>query len=84
MALHSRDAVTVSAAVAMRSRADYSSMEDHRRQCHQMAICTSISTALVIYTNVIVGNTDWKKKSKVGLFCGGDNFLDTLAVELIQ
>ena len=38
MALHSRDAVTVSAAVAMRSRADCSSMEGH----------TSLSTALVI------------------------------------
>ena len=30
MALHSRDAVTVSAAVATRSRADCSSMEDRR------------------------------------------------------
>ena len=29
MALHSRDVVTVSAAVASRSRADCSSMEDH-------------------------------------------------------
>ena len=38
MALHSRDAVTVSAAVATRSRADCSSMEGH----------TSLSTALVI------------------------------------
>ena len=37
MALHSRDAVTVSAAVATRSRADCSSMEGH----------TSLSTALV-------------------------------------
>ena len=32
MALHSRDAVTVSAAVAMRSCADCSSMEGHIRQ----------------------------------------------------
>ena len=38
MALYSRDAVTVSAAVATRSRADYSSMEGH----------TSLSTALVL------------------------------------
>ena len=40
IALHSRDgdAVTVSAAVATRSRADCNSMEDHRRQYHQMAI----------------------------------------------
>ena len=38
MTLHSRDAVTVSAAVATRSRADCSSMEGH----------TSLSTALVI------------------------------------
>ena len=37
MALYSRDAVTVSAAVATRSRADCSSMEGH----------TSLSTALV-------------------------------------
>ena len=37
MALHSRDAVTVSAAVATQSRADCSSMEGH----------TSLSTALV-------------------------------------
>ena len=37
MALHSRDAVTVSAAVVTRSRADCSSMEDHTR----------LSTALV-------------------------------------
>ena len=37
MALHSRYAVTVSAAVATRSRADCSSMEGH----------TSLSTALV-------------------------------------
>ena len=37
MALHSRDAGTVSAAVATRSRADSSSMEGH----------TSLSTALV-------------------------------------
>ena len=37
MALHSRQAVTVSAAVAKRSRADCSSMEGH----------TSLSTALV-------------------------------------
>ena len=32
MALHSRDAVTVSAAFATRSRADCSSMEDRRRK----------------------------------------------------
>ena len=32
MALHSRYAVTFSAAVAMRSRADCSSMEDRRRK----------------------------------------------------
>ena len=32
MALHNRDAVTVVAAVAMRSRADCSSMEDRRRK----------------------------------------------------
>ena len=38
MVLHSRDAVTVSAAVAMRSCADCSSMEGH----------TSLSTALVV------------------------------------
>ena len=38
MALHSRDAVTVSAAVATRSRADCNSMEGH----------TSLSTALDI------------------------------------
>ena len=31
-ALHSRDAVTVSAAVATRSRADCGSMEDRRRK----------------------------------------------------
>ena len=31
-ALHSRDEVTVSAAVAMRSRADCGSMEDRRRK----------------------------------------------------
>ena len=40
MALHSRDAATVSAAVATRSRADYSSREGH----------TSLSTALVSKT----------------------------------
>ena len=39
MALHSRDEFTVSAAVATRSRADCSSMEDH----------TSLSTALVYH-----------------------------------
>ena len=38
MALHSRDAVTVSAAVATRSRADCSTMEDHRRQYRQIAM----------------------------------------------
>ena len=38
MALHSRDAVTVSVAVATRSRTDCSSMEDHHQQYHQMAI----------------------------------------------
>ena len=43
MALHSRDAVTVSAAVASRSRADCSSME-----CH-----TSLSTDLVRTVNVL-------------------------------
>ena len=37
MVLHSRDAITVFAAVATRPRADCSSMEDH----------TSLSTALV-------------------------------------
>ena len=41
MALHSRDVVTVSAAVATRSRADCSSMEGH----------TSLSTAIVPKTN---------------------------------
>ena len=41
MALYSRDAVTVSAAVATRSRADCSSMEGH----------TSLSTAVVPKTN---------------------------------
>ena len=38
MALLSRDAVTVSAVVATRSGTDCSSMEDHRRQYHQMTI----------------------------------------------
>ena len=51
MALHSRDAVTVSAAVATRSRADCSSREGH----------TSLSTALVLiqyqyslYNNLVI------------------------------
>ena len=42
MALNGRDAVTVSAAVATRSRADCSSMEGH----------TSLSTALVSSNNI--------------------------------
>ena len=44
MALHSRDAVTVSVAVATRSHADCSSMEDH----------TSLSTALVYLLGLTV------------------------------
>ena len=44
MALHSRDAVTVSAPVATRSRADCSSMEGH----------TTLSTSLVLERAVIV------------------------------
>ena len=44
MALHNRYAVTVSAAVATRSRADCSSTEDRRGNGH-----TSLSTALVVY-----------------------------------
>ena len=51
MALHSRYAVTVSAAVAARSRADYSSMEDRRRKSlnHERGKRghTSLSRALV-------------------------------------
>ena len=51
MALHSRGAVTVSAAGATRSRADCSSMEDHRRQYHQHCFNghTSLSAALVYF-----------------------------------
>ena len=54
MAFHSRDAVTVSAAVATRSRADCSSMEGH----------TSLSTALVVFTlewdvSYIVFTLEW-------------------------
>ena len=46
MALHSRDAVTVSAAVATRSRADCSSTEGH----------TSLSTALEMIGVLPSGN----------------------------
>ena len=52
MALHSRYAVTVSAAVATRSRADCSSMEDRRRKSlinsEEIRGHTSLSTALVV------------------------------------
>ena len=47
MTLHSRDAITVFAAVATRSRADCSSVEGH----------TSLSTALVGLSDVIISHT---------------------------
>ena len=49
MALHSRDAVTVSEAVATRSRADCSSMEGH----------TSLSTALLYNLNRVYYINVW-------------------------
>ena len=71
MALHSRYAVTVSAAVATRSRADCSSMEDRRRKYLTRAVLrlvwplsssedirghTSLSAALVVSSTVPLRN----------------------------
>ena len=61
MALHSRDAVTVSAAVATRSRADCSSMEGH----------TSLSTALVRPSMKCFSLSSYLNVSEIVLFIPG-------------
>ena len=69
MALHSRYAVTVSAAVATRSRADCSSMEDHTPHPYSS---WSAPAAPVFYFPSVITHVVWNVLSKVTHFLLSD------------